>query len=244
MSDLDTVVHRVNRFVQGWSKMSAGFEAMSPTLAERLTALLRDTPSLKAKLALGLGTSEKTISRWAKGETEPGAADAVRLAEIADVSLTWLLTGSDQVVSVAGSDSDVIWVPHLNIKASAGPGRVALNPELVANRPIAFREAWLRSMGVMPQNAHFLTAEGDSMYPTIQDGDIMLADSGYGRVANGKIYALVTNGLVVVKRLHLLAQGGLTLISDNDRYPPEYIKPEDVNSLSIEARIAWYGRAI
>lgn len=123
-------------------------------------------------------------------------------------------------VSDGKRDDDVVWVPHLNIKASAGPGRAALSPEFVANRPIAFREAWLRSMGLMPQNAHFLTAEGDSMFPTIQDGDIMLADSGYGRVANGKIYALVSNGLIVVKRFHLLAQGRLTLISDNDRYPP------------------------
>lgn len=99
-------------------------------------------------------------------------------------------------------------------------------------------------MGINPKNAEFIVAEGDSMFPTIQDGDMMLLDRGYGQVINGKIYVLVVNGLVVVKRVSLLAFGGLMLISDNDRYAPETVARDEVNDLNFQARVAWFGRPI
>ena len=82
------------------------------------------------------------------------------------------------------------------------------------------------------------------MYPTIHDGDLMLVDRGFGEPVHGKIYALVVQGLVVVKRVNFLATGGMILISDNDRYPSETIKRDEVEELSFQGRVAWYGRAI
>lgn len=76
------------------------------------------------------------------------------------------------------------------------------------------------------------------------DGDLMLIDRGYDRVMNGKIYVLVVNDTVLVKRINLLATGGVMLISDNERYPPELIALSDVNALGIEGRVRWYGRSI
>ena len=82
------------------------------------------------------------------------------------------------------------------------------------------------------------------MSPTIEDGDMMLIDRGYGEVVHGKIYALVVNGLVIVKRVNFLAGGGMILLSDNDRYPSETIRRSEVNDLSFQGRVAWYGRKI
>ena len=72
----------------------------------------------------------------------------------------------------------------------------------------------------------------------------MLVDRGYGQVVNGKIYVLVVAGLVIVKRVNVLAVGGLMLISDNARYPTETVPRSELDSLSVEARVAWYGRAM
>lgn len=121
---------------------------------------------------------------------------------------------------------------------------MSLPAETVATSHFLFSEAWLRSLGVSAYDAELLQAQGDSMHPTIQDGDLMLVDRGYGEVLHGKIYALVVNDLVVVKRVNILAIGGMMLISDNDRYPSETIQGNDINSLSFQGRVAWYGRAI
>lgn len=135
-------------------------------------------------------------------------------------------------------------VPFLEVRASAGRGRASLPAETVAASHFLFSEAWLRSLGVSPHNAELLQAQGDSMHPTIQDGDLMLVDRSYGEVVHGKIYALVVNDLVVVKRVNFLAIGGMMLISDNDRYPSETVSRDEVSSLSFQGRVAWYGRAI
>lgn len=135
-------------------------------------------------------------------------------------------------------------VPYLEVRASAGRGRASLPAETVATSHFLFSEAWLRSLGVSAYEAELLQAQGDSMHPTIQDGDLMLVDRGYGEVVHGKIYALVVNDLVVVKRVNILAVGGMMLISDNDRYPSETIRGDEINRLSFQGRVAWYGRAI
>ncbi|GJD93404.1 LexA family transcriptional regulator [Methylobacterium iners] len=135
-------------------------------------------------------------------------------------------------------------IPHLEVRASAGSGLAPMMEEGDEGRQIAFRSSWLRALGIAPQNAEFLTAEGDSMWPTIHDGDLMLVDRGYGEVVNGKIYVLVVNGLVVVKRVSLLAFGGLMLIADNERYPSETVPRSEVENLNFQARVAWFGRPI
>lgn len=139
---------------------------------------------------------------------------------------------------------DFVTIPHLSVRASAGLGLVAAGtaPEVV--RLVAFRRTWLRRLGIAPQNAELVEARGDSMEPTIHDGDLMLLDRGYGEVVNGKIYVLVVDDLIMVKRVSRLALGGMTLISDNTRYPAESFARDEVNNLNFQARVAWYGRAI
>ena len=141
-------------------------------------------------------------------------------------------------------EPDFVRVPFLEVRASAGRGRASVPAETMAADHLLFSRSWLRSLNVAPEDAEMLLAEGDSMSPTIKDGDMMLVDRGYGEVVHGKIYALVVNDLVVVKRINMLAIGGMMLISDNDRYPAETIRREDVDRVSFQGRIAWYGRAI
>lgn len=169
----------------------------------------------------------------------------IKIADAAGISIDQLI-GRDQTSRdvTSGIMDGFVPIPHLSIRASAGPGLAAISQDLDGSHQVAFRETWLRSLGVTPANAEFLTAEGDSMFPTIQNGDLMLIDRGYGEVVNGRIYVLVVNGLVVVKRVSLLAFGGLMLISDNDRYPAETVSRDEVDALSFQGRVAWYGRSV
>ena len=82
------------------------------------------------------------------------------------------------------------------------------------------------------------------MEPTIRDGDILVVDTSITTVRDNSIYIIVYSGNVLVKRVHLRRDGSLTLISDNDRYPPEDVPLDEVPDLHIAGRLMWYGRSI
>lgn len=229
------------------------------TLQHRLREAVEKAGSARAFARLA-NVPGDSLNKYLAGKMQPGPSALVKLADGAGVTTDYLLGREgyaglslprstllraelDNAMSVtAALPPEFIMIPRLEVRASAGPGRAP--PPDGGGDLVAFRQSWLRSLGISPGNAEFLQAEGDSMDPTIKDGDMMLVDRGYGQVVNGKIYVLVVSGLVLVKRLQVVALGGLQLISDNDRYPPQNISRSDVNELSIEARVAWYGRAI
>lgn len=224
-------------------------------LRQRLAPAFERSGS-QAAFAEHAGISKNTLNKYLSG-TQPSPGALIRLADAAGVSIDYLVGrsaeaatsdtgpvfGSAVSVPFSGTE-DFIFVPRLDVRASAGPGQAVVPADHDLEPQVAFRESWLRSLGVAPRNAEFVEARGDSMEPTICDGDLMLVDRGYGQVLDGKIYVLVVGGLVVVKRVSLLAVGGLMLISDNGRYPTQTIPRSEVNDLTIEARVAWYGRAI
>lgn len=82
------------------------------------------------------------------------------------------------------------------------------------------------------------------MLETIHDGDLLLINRLIDRVVSNAIYVVVLAGQVMVKRLQLLFDGSIMLISDNPRYQPERIDKTDVEGLQVEGRVRWYGRAI
>lgn len=239
-------------------------------LARRLSECVRMAGGA-AKVARLSDVPVSSLNRYMTGKSEAPAITLGRIARVIGTSVEYLLNGIGEahVGSVAelqhlsfrathgagegivrdqnvedGNAEGFVAIPHLELKASAGQGIAAVGVDHDQPRQIAFRSTWLRSLGIAPQNAEFLAAEGDSMYPTIQNGDLMLVDRGFGQVVNGKIYVLVVNGLVVVKRVSLLAFGGLMLISDNDRYAAETVPRDEVNNLNFQARVAWFGRPI
>jgi len=89
-----------------------------------------------------------------------------------------------------------------------------------------------------------MTAKGDSMEPTIRDGDVLLVDTSIDRVRDNALYIIVFEGLVFVKRIHIKLSGAVLLISDNDRYPAEEITPDAAVRLHVAGRVVWFGRSI
>lgn len=82
------------------------------------------------------------------------------------------------------------------------------------------------------------------MEPTIRDGDTLLLDTSIDRVKDNGIYVVVIDGLVVVKRVHMSRDGTVTLISDNQLYPPEEVPAAEVPEIRFAGRVMWFGRSI
>ncbi|WP_265571081.1 S24 family peptidase [Sphingomicrobium nitratireducens] len=129
------------------------------------------------------------------------------------------------------------------VRASAGPGALAAGER--AHGRFGFDPAWLRRLTASrPDQLAVIRVEGDSMAPTLAEGDDILIDHGdaAGRLRDG-IYVLRIDDALVVKRLALHPfDGRITIQSDNPAWPDWPDVPR--GDLDIVGRVLWAGRRI
>ncbi|MGO7903618.1 S24 family peptidase [Rhizobium leguminosarum] len=201
------------------------------------------------------GISDSSLRGYLKGAM-PGADIALKIAEVAKVDLKWLIAGTgskeikppEDAFEGGALDSrgrivnEIAFIPRLDVQASAGMGSLVVSEDTVDI--LAFNRNWLRERSINAVAARVLDVKGDSMEPTIRDGDILVVDTSITQVRDNAIYVIIYAGNVLVKRVHLKRDGSLTLISDNERYPREDVPIEEVPDLHIAGRVMWFGRSI
>jgi len=139
-------------------------------------------------------------------------------------------------------------IPLHSACLSAGNGTVNTTEEIVG--ALAFRRDWLRKMSVDPSRAALARAFGDSMEPSIFDGDMLLIDlaqtsppslsKGDRGARRSPVFALLDDGEAKVKRIHRADAHLAVLMSDNPDYPPTYARTE---TLKIIGKVVWWGHA-
>ncbi|MBZ9678936.1 helix-turn-helix transcriptional regulator [Mesorhizobium sp. ES1-1] len=221
------------------------------TFAERLKiALDGEKPGT---FASRVGIGDSTIRKYLQG-TIPLVDKAAELARALNVNLDWLAAEQGSMrpgemqphylpVDDAGMPVGFISVPKIEIRPSAGAGSLDLYQESEPDI-FAFREEWLRRIGVSPKFARLMVAKGDSMRETINDGDLMIVDVSIREFIDEAIYVLVYGGLVRLKRLQMLRTGLLLLKSDNPMYQTEEVPLAEQPELIIGGRVRWAGGAI
>lgn len=131
---------------------------------------------------------------------------------------------------------------YSNVEASAGNGSVVYDEFEVSH--LAFKREWLRHKGLQRDKLSLIRVRGDSMEPTLYDGDILLVDNRIDRVIDDSIYIIQADHHLVVKRLQQAIDGSLLVISDNSRYERQKINSDQLTSLKIAGRVCWYGHEI
>jgi SOS-response transcriptional repressor LexA len=134
-------------------------------------------------------------------------------------------------------------VPLLHVRASAGHGSFAEHESAVAH--MAFDPAWLRRITAAPAaELSIIRVQGDSMVPTLSDGDDILVDrSSAGRKPIDGIFVLRLEETLMVKRFAIHpSDNTLTISSDNSAYPSwTNCKRTNVN---VIGRVIWAGRRL
>lgn len=143
--------------------------------------------------------------------------------------------------AVLGGPADAsVPIRRLDVAASAGPGSLGGDDLLAAVE--RFPAAMLARFSLRPDALSLIAARGDSMLPTIADGDDILVDSTDRRVGRRPaIFVLRMDGALVVKRLHL-TDGMIRVESDN----PEaaLIAPVPAAEAEVVGRVVWLGRKL
>jgi len=136
-----------------------------------------------------------------------------------------------------GQARQYVAIPRFNIQASAGGGALAEHAQVVEY--LAFDVDFLRTrLRRDPKHLVLIEARGDSMEPTIRDGDILTVDIGPDQaVQHSQVHVIRVADDLIVKRLERRLDGGLIVHSDNTRYAPETLARDQLDTLHILGRV-------
>lgn len=179
------------------------------------------------KLGKILGVSKQQISNIETGKSELTDENKRILLEKFDLNLQSQILNKD----------DCIEIDHIHINPSCGKGTVVLDEAEIT--PIKLGTQMIQSVLKIshPHNLKTFKACGDSMETIIEDGDMLLVDTGRTDFTNGGIFLLTINNDWFVKRLRKRLSGELDVISDNEKYPVETFKPNDDIEIVVKGRV-------
>ena len=205
------------------------------------------------KLAKAIGKSTSALSNWRKRGSIP-IDECISLSVSHGVSLDWLIFGKGDrnageanqsqqayrlddglALSAAVAPSPGLTEVKLyDVEGAAGAGR-DLEGERIEGH-IYFPEAQLQALGIQPTQVAGIKVRGESMESTLADGDWVLVDLANRDIRQEGVFLLTVSGERRIKRVQRLAGGALYLISDNEHYQPEMIKPEQMREVEILGR--------
>lgn len=155
-----------------------------------------------------------------------------------------LRTGEESAEKLTHSYSDYpdhyeqVSLPVLDVPERLGFGRGMSEVETVA-RLLTLDAAWLRSAVSMTDlsSLRIITGVGQSMAPTIKQGDLLIVDQSVTSVSYDAIYVVCIGSALTIKRIQRDLDG-IRVISDNPQYK-EIQVPAD-----MEERIEVLGRVV
>lgn len=222
----------------------------SIAIRQRLDALITERGDDYASLSRLLGRNPTYIQQFVKRGVPRRLSEDDRRKLAAHFGIAERLLGgpadhAGRAVMTrhdAAATGDYVLIPQLGIGASAGAGA-----EPGAESPLAtlaFQSTWVRSVASgRPEALSVIQVEGDSMLPTLADGDHILVDADDRERLRDGIYVLRTDDALLVKRLSVNpATRRLTIRSDNDAYPSW--DDRDPSTVTVIGRVVWVGRRL
>lgn len=221
------------------------------TIGHRILLACSKANVSQADLAKMANISPATVNQLINGRNK-GTTKLASLAKALGVEMLWLAEGKGSMCSAAPSLRPVavydqeeelqeygeyIFLPELTVKASAGAGTQVYHVDTQGQRQ-AFTSKWAHRMGIDPTCAATMVVSGDSMEPRLLDGDSIVVDYCQNEhVIDGKVYVLLLNEEVKVKRLFKTPTGGLRIKSDNSAYPDETLAADEMQHIKIIGRV-------
>jgi len=196
----------------------------------------------RSELAKAAGIKPTTLSDLELGLSKSSGA-LYKIARRLGVLPEWLETGRgvktpDLMPAFGEPMPGYVRFRVMDATASAGTGSINDDfPEVLHEVDIA--EWQVRAqIGFVPQGerVQLITVRGDSMSPSINNGDVVMVDTGISGYDGDGVYLLNLHGSTIIKRLQLLPDG-LHVISTNKDYLPYRVLPSDMDALHIGGKV-------
>ena len=236
------------------SQVSIGYASRmtDSILARNISALRKHLRKNQTEFAELIGTQQANVSKWETKGVAPTADSLSAMAELANVPIRLFKSElwrpqKNQQQPIAQSLQDMAeeqgWALIEEVDLSLGMGATFLDPDLVPESRglVPFKVDWLRDIFRGPiSHLKVVRGSGDSMEPTIRDGDFVLIDTSRQRLSEQDVIWAVSYGdLGMIRRLRQLPSGGVSLMPDNQNVRP--IEAYD-GEMHIMGRVIWIGR--
>lgn len=217
----------------------------------RLAQLIAETGSA-TEVARQAGTGRSYLSQiiGSKGKRNLGDLLAQRLEDAFGKPRGWMdsqeshSSDSGPIISdhaVWDDPSEFVKIPRLEVAASLGNGSITPEEDNIKGY-LAFRNIWLQKRRLNPRFLTIIDAIGDSMQPTIHDGDVLLVDLRQKEPQDNGIFVLRLDNQLYAKRLHTRPGREIVVHSDNPASPPFPVALGRTQGVDIIGRVVWAGR--
>lgn len=184
----------------------------------------------QSEMARYIGVSPQAVQKWVAGESEPRGKNLDAAAAFLGVTPAHLKFGivmdqhpgaaaaaSASLMPVRGIESEdpsLTQILKVRIKVQAGITGFRVEPELHDGETMGVPTAWVLSQRFVMSDLYAIVVKGESMEPSLYDGDVIVVNTADKQLVDGAVYAVNYEGEVVVKRL-VRDAGMWWLTSDN-----------------------------
>lgn len=183
-------------------------------------------------VAKQLGIASGTVSGWKnKGQT-PQDGNLIKIADYFGVSVDYLLGKESDLAEppvTLYEESGRIHMIPIYETVSAGFGALAVN-DIVDYRPHCFK------VNQEAAESLFIRVRGDSMYPKIEDGDLILIHK-QDSVDSGAIAVVLIDGEEGLVKKVIYGDSWLELQSINPMYMPRRFAGKEMSRVQILGKL-------
>lgn len=192
----------------------------------RIFELLSESGNEQKAFAKAIGATEQNVTEWKNGKTKSWKNFIVPIAAYFGVTTDYLLGVSDLRENNADflPERGLRFVPVFET-VSAGLGAYA------DSCPVGVVADYIES-DYDARNTIAIKVRGDSMWPKIEDGDLVIVRKDAEWRDGSIVVALIDGEEGVVKRI-FQSRTRLTLESTNNAYPPRHFDREEMDRVQV-----------
>ena len=199
------------------------------SIGDRIKLIRKHFDFTQSELAMHLGLDPQRMQNLESGRVKNLSAEETCLFEIKlKVSGWWVFTGIGEMLLSSDSNVQTLYTnnEHLIkiIPGSQEQKMLCVDTDFFRNNKTSY--SMLRAIKMI----------GDSMQPTLQNGDWLIVDTSKIASING-LYVVMINEEFFIHRLTFLHDGTIELSSDNLAYKSQTINKETIQIIGIATLI-------
>lgn len=198
-------------------------------------------------LAIGKKKTDSTLSQIINGAKDTRSGNVKNLGDRlaremeTKLSLGYGWMDADHGNEAFPEDDDLIYLRRLNVSACCGAAGIQNYEDEAYVDLMGVSRVWFKeNISQIRENGYeIITAAGDSMEPTLKNGDLVVIDRFDTEITkrDGVFCVLIDNDLYL-KRVQRVP-GSLRFISDNRLYDPF-----EISLSEVESRVIVFGRMV
>lgn len=212
-------------------------------IGDRIKELRKDLRLSMEAFGAIVGTSKQYVNGLEKGANQrPNGVFLEGWARHCGVNIRWLVSGTGKKYVSAMPADPTEWADILGVKQAASLGDGAVPDEWAETHKLKFRADSLARKHLHPEKLAVIYGKGDSMWPTIKDGDAIMVDTSDKEPRDEKLFVITYGRDLFAKRLvHL---GGRWFIDSDNKSDPKWKRPipvDEAKGFEIHGRVRWIG---